>query len=107
MGLARQYKFNGIRNVLSHQIVIAFVHVFGTIHIAIEEVPRALTPTLLERTIRITEAALRRDFGIAAQPDQILLTHGATQALDIQPEEEGDRLRVVEPSPMALPVTAG
>lgn len=37
-----------------------------TIHIAIADVPAALTPAALESAIRITEAALRRDFGIAA-----------------------------------------
>ena len=36
-----------------------------TIHIAIAEVPKALTAELLEDTIRITEAGLRRDFGVA------------------------------------------
>ena len=38
----------------------------ATIHIALDEVPQALTPALLERTIRITHAGLIRDFGIAA-----------------------------------------
>ncbi|PLL13428.1 4-hydroxythreonine-4-phosphate dehydrogenase PdxA [Tabrizicola sp. TH137] len=37
----------------------------ATIHIALSEVPRALTPALLEETIRITEAGLIRDCGIA------------------------------------------
>ncbi|WJS84431.1 4-hydroxythreonine-4-phosphate dehydrogenase PdxA [Paracoccus sp. TOH] len=37
-----------------------------TIHIALHEVPKALTPALLEQAIRITDAAMRRDFGIAA-----------------------------------------
>lgn len=37
-----------------------------TIHIALSEVPRLLTPELLEQTIRITAAGLRRDLGIAA-----------------------------------------
>ena len=37
-----------------------------TIHIALAEVARALTPDLLEETIRITDAGLRRDCGIAA-----------------------------------------
>jgi 4-hydroxythreonine-4-phosphate dehydrogenase len=37
-----------------------------TIHIAVKDVPAALTPDLLEATIRITEAGLRRDFGITA-----------------------------------------
>ena len=37
-----------------------------TIHIALGDVVRVLTPDLLEATIRITDAGLRRDFGIAA-----------------------------------------
>ena len=36
-----------------------------TIHIPLSEVPTALTPALLEETIRITAAGLRRDFGLA------------------------------------------
>lgn len=36
----------------------------ATIHIPLAEVPAALTPDLLARTIRITHAALIRDFGI-------------------------------------------
>ncbi|WGH79007.1 4-hydroxythreonine-4-phosphate dehydrogenase PdxA [Jannaschia ovalis] len=38
----------------------------ATIHIALEEVPAALTQAGLEATLRITHAGLRRDFGIAA-----------------------------------------
>lgn len=37
----------------------------ATIHIALAEVPRALTPEVLRRTVRITAAGLARDFGIA------------------------------------------
>ncbi len=37
-----------------------------TIHISLSEVPSRLTPSLLESTIRVTHAALVRDFGIAA-----------------------------------------
>jgi 4-hydroxythreonine-4-phosphate dehydrogenase len=37
----------------------------ATIHIALSEVPSALTPALLEEVIRITHAGLIRDFGIA------------------------------------------
>ena len=37
-----------------------------TIHIPLSDVPAALTADLLERTLRITRAALVRDFGIAA-----------------------------------------
>ncbi|NDK34189.1 4-hydroxythreonine-4-phosphate dehydrogenase PdxA [Rhodovulum sulfidophilum] len=35
-----------------------------TVHIALSEVPRALSAGLLKRSLRITEAALIRDFGI-------------------------------------------
>lgn len=35
-----------------------------TIHIALEEVPTALTPYLLRKTIEVTEAGLRTQFGI-------------------------------------------
>ena len=38
----------------------------ATIHIPLAEVPRTLTAGLLEQVLRITEAALRRDFGLAA-----------------------------------------
>ncbi|WP_169052282.1 4-hydroxythreonine-4-phosphate dehydrogenase PdxA [Tabrizicola sp. YIM 78059] len=38
----------------------------ATIHIALSEVPKVLTPALLETTIRITRDGLIRDFGIAA-----------------------------------------
>ena len=38
----------------------------ATIHIALSEVPAALTEALLEDTIRITHASLMRDFGIPA-----------------------------------------
>ena len=37
----------------------------ATIHIPLSEVPQALTPALLEETIRITRAGLQRDFGLA------------------------------------------
>lgn len=37
-----------------------------TIHIPVAEVPAALTPALLEQTLRITHAGLVADFGIAA-----------------------------------------
>ncbi len=36
----------------------------ATIHIALSEVPQALTPRLLEETIRLTHAGLIRDFGL-------------------------------------------
>ncbi len=37
-----------------------------TIHIAVKDVPAALTAALLEQTIRLTHAGLIRDFGLAA-----------------------------------------
>jgi 4-hydroxythreonine-4-phosphate dehydrogenase len=36
----------------------------ATIHIPLAQVPRALTPALLERVIRLTDAGMRRDFGL-------------------------------------------
>ncbi|ETA52023.1 4-hydroxythreonine-4-phosphate dehydrogenase PdxA [Ponticoccus alexandrii] len=38
----------------------------ATIHIPLSEVPAALTPTLLEKRLRITHRALQEQFGIAA-----------------------------------------
>ena len=38
----------------------------ATIHIALSEVPRKLTPDVLEEAIRVTRAGLVRDFGIPA-----------------------------------------
>lgn len=38
----------------------------ATIHIALEDVPQALTPDVLERVIRLTHQGMIRDFGIAA-----------------------------------------
>lgn len=38
----------------------------ATIHIPLSAVPGALTPALLDRTLRITRSALIRDFGLAA-----------------------------------------
>jgi 4-hydroxythreonine-4-phosphate dehydrogenase len=38
----------------------------ATVHIPLAEVPRALTPDLLETTLRVTEASLRDDFGLTA-----------------------------------------
>jgi 4-hydroxythreonine-4-phosphate dehydrogenase len=37
----------------------------ATIHIPLAQVPATLTADLLEDTLRITHAALRRDFGLA------------------------------------------
>lgn len=37
-----------------------------TIHIPLSDVPRQLTPALLENTIRITAAGMARDFGLSA-----------------------------------------
>lgn len=38
----------------------------ATIHVALDQVPVLLTPAVLEEAIRITDQALRRDFGIAS-----------------------------------------
>ena len=56
----------GVRHVVmmlaSNQLRV----VPATIHIPLSEVPGQLTQELLENTLRITHAALRRDFGIAS-----------------------------------------
>jgi 4-hydroxythreonine-4-phosphate dehydrogenase len=44
-----------------------------TIHIALSEVPHALTDALIEETIIITHQALRRDFGV---PDPVIAVAG-------------------------------
>ena len=56
----------GVEHVVMMLACEALRVVPATIHIALAEVPKALTADLLERTIRITHAALIRDFGIAA-----------------------------------------
>ncbi len=54
----------GVERVVMMLACEALRVVPATIHIALSEVPEALTPALLEDTIRITEAGLRRDFGL-------------------------------------------
>src|SRR5690606_18809495 len=44
----------------------------ATVHLPLRAVPDALTPALLERTLRILEAALREDFGIDAPAIAVL-----------------------------------
>ncbi len=56
----------GVENVVMMLACPELRVVPATIHIAIEEVPRQLTRPLLTKTIRITHAALRRDFGVEA-----------------------------------------
>lgn len=54
----------GVENVVMMLACEELRVVPATIHIALSEVPQALTPEVLSETIRITEAALRRDFGL-------------------------------------------
>ncbi|THD82962.1 4-hydroxythreonine-4-phosphate dehydrogenase PdxA [Aliigemmobacter aestuarii] len=56
----------GVRRVVMMLACPELRVVPATIHIPLAEVPQALTPDLLEDTLRITHAALIRDFGIAA-----------------------------------------
>ena len=56
----------GVEHVVMMLACEALRVVPATIHIALAEVPGALTADLLERTIRITHAALIRDFGLKA-----------------------------------------
>ena len=54
----------GVENVVMMLACEELRVVPATIHIALSEVPQALTPEVLSEAIRITEAALRRDFGL-------------------------------------------
>ncbi len=56
----------GVDNVVMMLAAPALRVVPVTIHIAIADVPAALTTDLLEQTIRITHAGLVRDFGLPA-----------------------------------------
>ena len=54
----------GVERVVMMLACDALKVVPTTIHIPLAEVPAALTPTLLTETLRITHAALIRDFGV-------------------------------------------
>ena len=54
----------GVQNVVMMLACDALRVVPVTIHIALATVPSHLSPELIETTVRITEAALRRDFGL-------------------------------------------
>ncbi len=56
----------GVERVVMMLACPALRVVPATIHIALSEVPTALTPAVLEDTLRITRAGLQRDLGIAA-----------------------------------------
>ncbi len=56
----------GVEDVVMMLVCDALRVVPVTIHIALAEVPRTLTPALLDTTIRITHQALIRDFGLMA-----------------------------------------
>lgn len=59
-------KLAGVERVVMMLACDALRVVPVTIHIAVKDVPRALTSEVLTETIHITEAALIRDFGIPA-----------------------------------------
>jgi len=54
----------GVQNVVMMLACDALRVVPVTIHIALATVPSHLSPELIDTTVRITEAALRRDFGL-------------------------------------------
>jgi len=56
----------GVERVVMMLACPALRVVPATIHIALADVPKALTPALLDETIRLTAAGLQRDCGIAA-----------------------------------------
>ncbi len=54
----------GVRRCVMMLVADDFRVVPVTIHIPLSQVAGALTPSLLEETLRITDAALRKDFGL-------------------------------------------
>ncbi|MBL4810990.1 MAG: 4-hydroxythreonine-4-phosphate dehydrogenase PdxA [Rhodobacteraceae bacterium] len=56
----------GVDHVVMMLACAALRAVPATIHIPLSDVPQVLTPALLERVIRITDHALRHQFGISA-----------------------------------------
>lgn len=66
----------------------------ATIHIPLSQVPAALTPALLEDTLRITHAGLVRDFGIAVPR---LAVAGLNPHAGEGGTMGGDEARVIEP----------
>ena len=56
----------GVRHVVMMLVSEALRTVPVTIHLPLRDVPRALTAELLEITLRLTDAGLRRDFGLTA-----------------------------------------
>lgn len=56
----------GVENVVMMLASPLLRVVPATIHIPLADVPKTLTPELLETVLRITDAGLRRDFGLAA-----------------------------------------
>jgi len=65
-----------------------------TIHIALSEVTTALTPELLEATIRITHAAMIRDFGT---PEPVLAIAGLNPHAGEGGAMGMDEIRMIEP----------
>lgn len=61
-----------------------------TIHIPLAQVPAALSPDLLRRTIEITHAALRRDFGIDAPRIAVAGLNPHAGEMGAMGREEGD-----------------
>lgn len=82
-----------------------------TIHIPLRDVPAALTPDLLERTIRITHEAMIRDFGVArpriavsglnphAGEDGLLGTEDGTVILPVCARLRSEGLHITGPLP--------
>lgn len=65
----------------------------ATIHIALEDVPAAFTPDLLSRVIKVTAAALRRDFAIVRPRIAIAGLNPHAGENGVMGRQEGDWMR--------------
>ena len=70
-----------------------------TTHLPLREVPDAITPQAVERTLRITHAALRHDFGIA---DPVIAVLGLNPHAGEAGHLGGEEIAVIEPVLAAL-----
>lgn len=71
----------------------------ATTHLPLRAVPDAITPQVLARTLRITHAALRRDFGIA---DPVMAVLGLNPHAGEAGHLGGEEIEVIEPVLTAL-----
>ncbi|MDR7097919.1 4-hydroxythreonine-4-phosphate dehydrogenase [Lysobacter niabensis] len=93
--LARQAGRDVVMMLANDIVRVALV----TTHLPLRAVPDAVTPQAVERTLRITHAALRRDFGIA---DPVIAVLGLNPHAGEAGHLGGEEIEVIEPVLAAL-----